>query len=53
MPEQLAGANVNAKGRVRKRAAEACTFCRRRKVRHLNESPHQVPDSCRSLLNKH
>jgi hypothetical protein len=36
-------ATLNAKGTIRKRVAEACSFCRRRKVCHLDESPHQAP----------
>jgi hypothetical protein len=34
MSDRGTDGNVTATGRTRKRAAEACTFCRRRKVCH-------------------
>ena len=35
-------------GRVRKRAPEACTFCRRRKARSLNMRVRYLADCIRS-----
>lgn len=43
-----AAGDAHAVGRVRKRAPEACTFCRRRKARSRSLRPVMLADQSRS-----